>query len=212
MVVLVDQRLGGGGVGGGFRHRHNTGGDDIAVGVGGLDVLQKLLVVGQEGGNIGAGGGIGAAQRHDDAAGLHFSNGLQQRVGVGVLLKVDAAFASHLRDQKPVLADVLVQGDAAVLREGDRRLVTGKHAGGDVAVVSGGGTQHGGQAGVQRVGIGVVAALFAARGRLCQKRSGDDADNKSRRTGCQHDAGLALRGAEFCQTAGVVVTHGTVTS
>ena len=212
MVVLVDQRLGGGGVGGRFRHRRDTGGDDIAVGVGGLDVLQKLLVVGQEGGSLGAGGGIGAAQRYDDAAGLHFGNGLQQRVGVGVLLKVDAAFASHLRDQKPVLADVLVQGDAAVLREGDRRLVTGKHAGGDVAVVGGGGTQHGGQAGVQRVGVGVVAALFAARGRLCQKRGGNDADNKSRRTGCQHDAGFALRGAEFCQTAGVIVTHGSVTS
>ena len=84
LVELVNVSLGLGGVGTVLGDRRDGHRDDIRIGVGRVDVLQELLVIGNEGIHTDRSVHIVGAQLHKNTAGFHLGDCLRDRVVVGV--------------------------------------------------------------------------------------------------------------------------------
>ena len=208
LVDLVDQRLARSGALAGFRHRRQRVDDQIAVRVGGRKRAQHVAVVHDEAVD-GRAVQIGAAQRDDGAAGLHFGKRLGHGVGVRVLGKADAGALQDIADGQAVGAQVLVQRDLA---GGVQRVCirpAHKHGRGQVAAVGSRGGQNAAQRGIDRVLVRVIVAgpAAAAAEQTRQQHPGEHgAEDDGQHAQNKHDTGAALGGAERAHT-GIVAAH-----
>ena len=91
------------------------GDDDVGVGIGRLDGLQRGAIVGGE--VRGAHGAVGVvgAHHHDDAAGLHLGQRIGDGIAVVVALEIDGLVGGEALDAQALHGNHLIQLQQAVL-------------------------------------------------------------------------------------------------